>query len=271
LGTIIGTACEAAGVPAGREPKELGAFYQRLGEIDAAQAVSDRRLLLAIDEYEMIDSKIAEGVLPRDLLATFRESVQSHRRIVWLFAGSHAIEELAADWSSAFVSLRTVDVTPFAEAETRLLLTEPLARSGLWAEGDPRRPRFAPAFWGEGGIERVHAETAGWPHLVQLVAETVVELVNLRGLKEASPGLLEEALAKAVVRGDVVLRQLVRNECGVEGEWAYLEGFRAAEVQPVPADEAVRRSLRRRLLVEDAEGGWRMRVPLMRRWLIARG
>ena len=271
LATIAGTACAAAGVPAGTEPEGLAAFYRRLGEVDAALAAADRRLVLAIDEYENIDAKIGEGVFPRDLLATFRESVQSHRRIVWLFAGSHAIEELAADWSSAFVSLRTVEVTPFSEAETRLLLTEPVRYSALWAEGDPRRPRFAPGFWGEGGIERVHAETAGWPHLVQLVAETVVELVNLRGLKEASPGLLDEALAKTVVRGDVVLRQLVRNECGVEGEWAYLEGFREAEVQRVPTDEPVRRSLRRRLLVEEADGGWRMRVPLMRRWLIARG
>ena len=227
--------------------------------------------MLAIDEYENIDAKIGEGVFPRDLLATFRELVQSHRRIVWLFAGSHAIEELAADWSSAFVSLRTVEVTPFSEAETRLLLTEPVRYSGLWEEDDPRRPRFAPGFWGEGGIERIHAETAGWPHLVQLVAETVVELVNLRGLKEASPGLLDEALAKAVVRGDVVLRQLVRNECGVGASGRTSRGSGRRRCSGCRRDEPVRRSLRRRLLVEEADGGWRMRVPLMRRWLIARG
>ena len=271
LATIVGRACEAAGVPAGGEPEGLAAFYRRLGEVDAALAAADRRLVLAIDEYENIDAKIGEGVFPRDLLATFRELVQSHRRIVWLFAGSHAIEELAADWSSAFVSLRTVEVTPFSEAETRLLLTEP---SGIRAcgrratrGGRGSRPRSGARAGSSASTPRRRAGRI-WS---QLVAETVVELVNLRGLKEASPGLLEEALVKAVVRGDVVLRQLVRNECGVEGEWAYLEGFREAEVQPVPTDEAVRRSLRRRLLVEEADGGWRMRVPLMRRWLIARG
>jgi hypothetical protein len=189
------------------------------------------------------------------------------------FAGSHAIEELGnADWGSAFVSLRTLELTPFSEGETRLLLTKPLARSSLWERDEARRPRFDPSFWGEGGIERIQAETAGWPHLVQLVAESVVELVNLRGLKAASPELLEEALRKAVGRGDVVLRQLLQRECSLEGEWAYIEGFRVAEVQAEPADGAVRRSLRRRLMVTEAEGGgWRLRVPLMRRWLIERG
>jgi hypothetical protein len=70
-------------------------------------------------------------VFPRDLLAAVRESVQNHRNIVWLFAGSNAIEELThADWTSAFVSLRTIELPPFGAEETRLLLTEPVAHSG---------------------------------------------------------------------------------------------------------------------------------------------
>ena len=160
LATIVERACEAAGVPAGGEPEGLAAFYRRLGEVDAALAAAERRLVLAIDEYENIDAKIGEGVFPRDLLATFRESVQSHRRIVWLFAGSHAIEELAADWSSAFVSLRTVEVTPFSEAETRLLLTEPLARSGLWAEGRPAAAAVRARVLGR-GRDRAHPRRDG--------------------------------------------------------------------------------------------------------------
>jgi hypothetical protein len=83
--------------------------------------------------------------------------------------------------------------------------------------------------------------------------------------------MLNEALINAVIRGDIVLRQLVRGECSLSGEWAYLDGFRTSEVQPAPREEVVRHSLRRRLLVTEGEDGWRMRVPLMRRWLMARG
>jgi hypothetical protein len=35
----------------------------------------------------------------------------------------------AADWSSAFVSLRTIELPSFTEPETRLLLTEPVAHT----------------------------------------------------------------------------------------------------------------------------------------------
>jgi hypothetical protein len=203
-----------------------------------------------------------------DLLDTLRESIQHHRRIIWLFAGSHEIRELTnAEWPSWFVSLRTVEIEPFSEAETRLLLTQPLQHSELYRECPEARPHFDAAFWGEGGIERIHAEAAGWPHLVQLLAETTVELVNLRGLCGASPALLDEAIAKAMIRGENVLIQLVQNESRLPGEWDWLRGFRSRDTQPPPADEALHRSLRRRLMVVDEGGLWRMRVPQMQRWL----
>ena len=53
-----------------------------------------RRIVIAIDEYENLDRKIGEGVFPEDLLATVRESIQTHRNLIWAFAGSHQIEEL---------------------------------------------------------------------------------------------------------------------------------------------------------------------------------
>jgi hypothetical protein len=270
LGEVVARAVPELGAIDGA--RDLPSLFAVLDEADAALEARDRRLILAVDEYESIDGKLGDGTFPRDLLDTFRESIQRHRRLVWLFAGSHDLSELRhAEWPSYFVSLRTIELLPFSDAETRLLLTEPLRHSALFERDEARRPRFDAAFWGEGGIERIQAETAGWPHLVQLLAEGVVELVNLRGQKAASPALLDEAIAKAVVRGDAVLRQLVRNECRLEGEWAYLKGFRSNELQPPPAEEAVHQSLRRRLMVVEEAGQWRMRVPLMRRWLIERG
>jgi hypothetical protein len=73
----------------------------------------DRRLIIAIDEYENIDDKIGEAVFTKDLLAALRESMQEHRRITWVFSGSHEITELEhAQWTSYLVSARTI-VIPF--------------------------------------------------------------------------------------------------------------------------------------------------------------
>jgi hypothetical protein len=106
----------------------------------------------------------------------------------------------------------SVEVPLFTEAETRALLTEPLRYSPLWPQDDPKRPHFAPTLWGENGIERIHAEAGGWPHLVQLIAETVIDLLNEGTAPHADATLLERALDKAIVSGDTVLRELVERE-----------------------------------------------------------
>lgn len=254
------------------EAADLPGFFAWLGKCDAELSRENLRLLLAIDEYENLDEKIGQGVFSLDPLAAVRESIQYHRRLIWLFAGSHAIDELRhAPWPSYLISARTVEIPPFSAAETRLLLTEPLRHSPLWDKNDPKRPRFAADFWGEGGIERMQQESAGWPHLLQLLAETAVDLSNDREQPALPPALLEQAIAKAVTVGDTVLRQLLRGEAD-EAEWAYLQGFRRQDTQAPPPDEAVHQALRRRQLVsETADGQWRLRVPLMQRWLRERG
>jgi hypothetical protein len=237
-----------------RVPRDLVDLFSFLSECDRILEKADRRMLISLDEYENIDNKTGQGIFPEDLLATFREFIQSHRRITWLFAGGHEITELVhAPWTSYLVSAWTIEVPLFSEQETRLLLTDPLKHSSLWRDNDPDRlrPRFEPGFWGEKGIERIHAEAGGWPHLVQLIAQTIVDLLNNRGGQQVTSALMERALDQAIVSGHNVLHELVRRESTLSGEWEYLSKFRTRDIQPLPDDEAILRSLRRRLLVEE--------------------
>jgi hypothetical protein len=260
-------------------PDDLPGLFGFLTTVNKKLATEQKRLLLAVDEYEALDAKIGAGVFPHDLLDTLRESIQTHRRLTWIFAGSHEITELPhAAWTSALVSARTIEVPAFTLAETRLLLTEPLKHSSLWRGNEAKRPRFDAAFWGteEGsGIDYIHAQAGGWPHLVQLIAETLVDLVNEEEAPAVTPELLQRALDKAIVRGHNVLYELLRRECTLPGEWEYLERFKKLDAQPAPngsdADEAVARSLRRRELMALDGDEWRLRVPLMLRWLRVRG
>jgi hypothetical protein len=154
----------------------------------------------------------------------------------------------------------------------RSILTDPLKYSPLWESDDPKRLRFDPAFWGDGGIERLHTEAGGWPHLVQLLAETTVDLFNdIEDTHQVDTTLLERAIDKAVTVGDMVLRQLLQPEDALPEEWEYLRGFRTRDVQPPPDNERIYQALRRRLLVAEENGEWRLRVPLMQRWLHQRG
>lgn len=253
-------------------PETLSALFATLGQANQQLASRNERLILALDEYENIDRKIGEGVFSQDLLATVRESIQMHRNITWLFAGSHTVEELPnAAWTSYLVSARTIEVPNFTLDETRLLLTEPMKYSQDWAKDSPERPRFDASFWGEGGIERIQRETDGWPHLVQLVAETCVDLVNEAETRQVTVRLLERALDEAIVRGHAVLYELMHRESELAGEWEYLLRFRERESQAAPEDAAVRRSLLHREVAMEEGGVWRLRVPLMGRWLRCRG
>jgi len=255
------------------EVSDLTGLFQTLKTVNDRLESGDKRLLLGVDEYETIDKKIGDGIFPLDLLDTIRESIQSHRHITWVFAGSHEITELEhAAWTSYLVSARTIETPFFTPAETRLLLTDPVKHSTLWRNNPDKRPRFDAAFWGEGGIDRIQHEAGGWPHLVQLIAETIVDLINNEEQVVAvTPELMEQALDKAVVRGQNVLYELMRRESFLPGEWEYLSAFRKTETQPPPDDENVAASIRRRLLVEENDGQWRLRVPLMARWLRVRG
>lgn len=255
------------------EVSDLTGFFQTLQTVNDRLEAGDKRLLLAVDEYETIDQKIGAGVFPLDLLDTIRESIQSHRRITWVFAGSHEITELEhAAWTSYLVSARTIEAPFFTLAETRLLLTDPVKHSTLWRNNPDKRPRFDAAFWGAGGIERIQHEAGGWPHLVQLIAETIVDLLNTaEQAAVVTPALMEQALDKAVVRGHNVLYELLRRESFLHGEWEYLAAFRHTATQPPPNDEQIARSLRRRMLVTEQDGQWQLRVPLMGRWLRLRG
>ncbi len=197
------------------EAEDLPGLYRLLGECNEHLKAEKRRLLLSIDEYEVIDRKIKDQVLPMELLDTLRESIQNHREITWLLAGSHRITELPnANWTSYLVSARTVEVGPFSEYETHLLLTEPFKYSSL---EDSSRPRFPAGFWGDGGIERIHAEAGGWPVLVQLIAETAVSDANNEGAQVVRAGAMERALQQSVVKGDTVLSQLMRGESTLPG------------------------------------------------------
>ena len=225
--------------------------------------------MLGIDEFGELDRRIGLKQFTEDFAATLRESVQSHRRIIWVFAGSHHFNDLPnVRWSSYLVSLRTLELPPFTPEETRLVLSQPLKNSRR-KEAQAAVAAFGTGFWGEGGMDRIHAEAGGWPHLVQLIASTVVDLCNTQDKDRADATILDAALAKSVVSGDSVLGELMlyRSE-EYPAAWSYLSAFRKQDTQPPPDDDALRLTLKRHLLVQETAGGeWTLRVPLMLRWL----
>ncbi len=241
-----------------------------LADCDRLLGNDDRQLIIAIDEYEIIDDSIGKRALPEELLITIRHSIQSHRRLAWIFAGSHALAEMRyAKWTSHLISTKTIEVPMFTPSETHALLTDPMKHSPIWPKEDPSRDhvRFTHLWDGPEGVERVHKEAGGWPYLVQAIARRILELLNKAGSHSIDASLWERALDDVVFDNDTILRHIIKNDQTSNNEWKYLLRFRSCDTQPPPDDDEIAESIRRRLLIAEESGAWRLRVPVMERWL----
>jgi hypothetical protein len=229
---------ESAAIPIPRETT-LSSLFSYLGAINTSFGKQNSRLLLALDEYENIDVKLGDATFSPDLLPTIRESIQSHRNITWLFSGSNEVTRLKnADWSSYLISARTIEVPLFTPEETTKLLTDPCKHSDLFKDAPENRPLFPQDFWGTvagaPGITSIQHHSGGWPHLVQLIAETVVDEINRTSGRQVTAQLFTGCLDKVIVKGHTVFHQLVRGECESDAEWDYLCGFQQSDTQSPP-------------------------------------
>ena len=160
---------------------DLAAFSTALRRLQEHLEATGRRVLIALDEYEVMDERIADGAMSKRLLAALRDAIQSHRRIRWLFSGVHHFSELlGAEWSSYLTAFRQVQLRPFSPAETHQLLTEPMKRAQAFGDRTPAMAGFflETSFWPGPMIERIQRETQGWPALVQGVPKQVIARCN---------------------------------------------------------------------------------------------
>ncbi|HEY5958892.1 MAG TPA: hypothetical protein VIV60_20165 [Polyangiaceae bacterium] len=97
----------------------------------------------------------------------------------------------------------------FALAETRMRLADPMKHAPHREEIRQERPHFEPDFWGPRGIDAIHEQAGGWPHLVQLLAEALLDRVNIRGAARVDDEIYNESIVKALVRGHNVFSQLL--------------------------------------------------------------
>ncbi len=258
---------------------DLATFSTALRRLQSHLETTARRVFISLDEYELMDERIAAGAMSVRLLAALRDAIQSHRRIRWLFSGVHHFSELpGAEWSSYLTAFRQVNVRPFSMPETHQLLTEPMRHAQAFGDRTPAMAGFflETGFWPEPIIARIQHETQGWPALVQGVAKQVITLCNRAKVLRPTDEILEGALDAVLDSMATTFQQLLLFSGSLQdtekraGE--YLRGFRTADTLPLPTDGDIRRLLERHELMTATETGeWRLRVPLMLRWMRKRG
>ncbi len=99
-------------------------FNSFLGRVE--NVLGEKRLVLAIDEYELLAERIQSGILDKDLLWYLRGLMQGTAQLTLVFAGLHTQEQMMRDYSHEFWgSARTVKVSYLERQAAERLITNP--------------------------------------------------------------------------------------------------------------------------------------------------
>jgi hypothetical protein len=211
-----------------------------------------RRLLITLDEVETLERGIQERWSDPAFLDFLRAAGDRLRRVRFLLVTAHPFSRLGPHWSSRLISAQTRRIELLGEDEARKLLTKPV-------------PGF-PHIYPPRGVERLLAETACHPYLLQLTAYQLTWRLNNAGRMKATPDDLTAAL-------DQVLEE---NQCFQDlwngfttAEQTFMAALAHGRKLPAGADLLqVRGDLAREQYIRSEENGrWRVTVPLFARWI----
>jgi hypothetical protein len=144
----------------------LDRFLKQLDPVRAGQ-----RLIVTIDEFELIEQLIEQQRLEPRLLDFWRGLIQTYSWFVLAFAGLHTLQEMTHNyWNPLFGSVMAIPVSFLSPKAAARLITQPDPDFNL--DYDAK------------AIDRIIRLTNGQPYLVQLVGHTLVTRFNRQMFEE---------------------------------------------------------------------------------------
>jgi hypothetical protein len=238
-------------------------FDEWLDEVE--EALGSHAALLALDEFEALDSALKEGRFSAGAaLGMLRHVIQHRPRFKVLVAASHTLDELG-QWSSYLINIQVVHLSYLKEHETLQLVERPMEDFALRYEPDASR--------------RVLDLTRGHPALVQLLCYEIVTLKNeqdpeLRRLARLAD--VEAAIPRALNRGTVFFFHDIQQRVGdtglailrfiaAQGERAVVSRQELACHLPYHLERTLTQLLQYDLINRTGDG-YQFEVELIRRW-----
>jgi hypothetical protein len=253
--------------------------FNRLLDKLSPYVTGQKRLVLAIDEFEVIQEKIEAKQIDAEILPYLRDIVQQYNWLGMIFAGLHVIEEMGRDYNEAFFGqAKYIRVSFLKKEDAYKLITH------------PRPPRIALEY-AQDLLEELYRLTAGQPYLIQCLCRELVSQWNERFEREGvdTPRILTLADLPHLITSDFfenaekyfggVWKHVTENErilMGIiaereENAWRLDELAEIAKTYP-PLDqfsnlkEAIDLLKRHDFILEE-KGNVRFSGELMRRWV----
>ena len=186
-------------------------FLERLN-----QQLQNQRLLITVDEFEIIEDGIKKGYFDPNLLAFWRGIIQTYPWFIMAFAGLHNLEEMCHDyWHPLFGSVTAIPISFLTHGAARQLIIQP-------------NPDF-PLDYDADAIENIIQLSGGQPYLVQLICHALVSRFNRQTFEEGAERERRFSLSdvQAVIESKALFRD---GNAYFAGVWAQAT---VDDVQPV--------------------------------------
>ncbi|WP_139325063.1 AAA family ATPase [[Limnothrix rosea] IAM M-220] len=238
------------------------------------------RLIIALDEFEILEDLIEKGQISKEFLGYLRGLVQMSPKLAFAFAGLHTLEEMTADYFQPFfASVIPIRVSFLNREATFQLLVSPTEDFPL---------DYEPA-----ALQRIYDLTFGQPYLVQLIGFQLVRRYNdyvfeqgrqrdnLLTTEDVEAIITEDFFRKGRYYFDGVWRQASQDTAGqqqiIKTLAVYTDGLSTAELlELLPLDADILKPALKMLAKhdvihdissDDEEPRWQITVELLRIWL----
>jgi hypothetical protein len=125
-------------------------------------AIGNRRLVLLVDEYELIETKVKSGRLSTEIFGYLDSLLICHPRLSYVFTGSRGLDSTGA-WTPILARSVYREISFLARKDAEALVCTPLQH----------RIRFTPA-----AVSNLLRLTNGHPFFTQAMCQTLVEALN---------------------------------------------------------------------------------------------
>ncbi len=268
----------AVDLPPRKDFEESPEFFFRSRFLRRAyEALGGKSLLLMFDEFEELQKRVEDGKLAADIFPYLRNLMQHERQVDFVFAGTHKLEELGAEyWSILFNIAAYKRITFLEKDQVTRLVTQPVAPYGM--EYDPL------------AVERIYQVAAGHPYFTQVVCHELVAYHNETQRNYLTVTDVDAALEHIIERGEahfkyiwaesstqqrlvlLALAELLETEeAATPDDVAALLRKRGRPLDRLELPEALANLESRDILMrsDPRSSLYRFRVDLIRRWIYA--
>lgn len=242
---LPGTGLEAAST---QDPYLI--FGHWLKQVEAA--LGEKWVLLALDEYEYLGRRVAEGRLDERIFQMLRDLVQNHPRFSLLLSGTHTLEDLPPVYSRYLLNVRVLKIGALAENDARELILSPIVPFPL--SYDP------PA------VERLLQVCGCQPYFIQTACKNLVDALNTAKRRHATLEDVEAALDSALISAGGHFKDLWDGLDSDEEQRRVLSALANGQAPSGTDRRGVARLVQRGILVQEGDA-CRFQAELVARWV----